>query len=253
MYPHTITYSIMMGEKFMNRSKKQTMVHTKSILLVDPDQHESRALFASLVRAGHSVTDTRRADFALEILADRSFEVAIVDLGSGEAASDDLIQKLTKDWNNPLIIGIADFSALIAGGAAVRRGPCYFMGKPLDLPRLVELVAADGPGSGRAMASDVVDYLRCIIATGKNAALGISDRQGQTCTLLVADGSLIHAVSGETEGANAFYKALAFEGGAFFHLPWTEPDRITIHHSTETLLSEAWDQACTPESHNGRL
>ncbi len=229
------------------------MAQKKSILLVDANQGESRALFAALVRAGHSVTDTHRADYALDLLADRSFEVAIVDLLSSGAGNDDLIQKLAEDWSNPLVIGIADFAALVAQGpTTVRRGAHHFMAKPVDIQRLVQRVSDEETGLSASKGADILDYLRCMIETGKKAVLEISDVQGHTCKLVVADGKLIHAVCGQTEGEQALYQALAFEGGTFVHLPWSEPAHVTIHQLTESLLRGTGTQGATsgdkPES-----
>ncbi len=212
------------------------MAQKKSILLVDGNQNESRALFSALVRAGHSVADTHRADYAMDLLADRSFEVAVVDLLSSGTGNDDLVKKLSEDWSNPLIIGIADFARLVGQGAAVRRGAHHFLGKPVDIPRLLQRVSDEDTEPSTAKGADILDYLRCVMETSEKAALKISDLQGHTCELVVADGKLIHAVCGETEGEQALCQALGFEGGTFVHVPWNAPARETIDQFTESSL-----------------
>jgi len=218
------------------------MARKKSILLVDANQDESRALFAALVRAGHSVTDTHRVDYALELLADRSFEVAVVDLVPSGAGNDDLLHTLAEDWSHPLIIGIADFAGLVAQGAVVRRGPHHFMGKPVDVQRLVQRISDEKTGPSESKGADILDYLRCLIDTGTRAVLEISAVQGHTCTLVVAGGTLIHAECGDTQGEQALYEALGLEGGSFVHVPWKEPAHVTIHQCTESLLCQTCEQ-----------
>lgn len=217
------------------------MTQKKSVLLVDPNSHESRAVFAALVRAGHSVTDTHRADYALDLLADRSFEVAIVDLVATAAGHDDLVQKLAGDWSNPLIIGIADFASLVAQKATVRRGMHHFMSKPVDIPRLVKIVSQEEAVQNPSKGADILGYVRCLMETGQNAVLEISDLHGHTCKIVVADSTVIHAEYGETEGEQAFRQALGFEGGVFAHMPWSEPPRITIHQFSERLFCKTCD------------
>lgn len=215
------------------------MTQTKSILLVDADRHESRELFTALVRAGHSVADTHRVDYALELLGDRSFEVVIVDVLSAREGIDDLMRILAEDWSNPLIVGVADFAALIDEKLTLPRGPHAFMPKPLDVQRLVEVVSADEPGRSTAKGVDIIDYLRGVMDTGKDVSMEVRDAQGNLCKLFVSSGSLVHAVSGTSEGEAALLASLAFEGGTFSPLPWSPPERESIQQPAESLLSRA--------------
>jgi len=215
------------------------MAQKKSVLLVDADQREGRELFTALVRSGHSVTDTHRADYALELLDDRSFEAAILDVLSAGTGTHDLIRRLTEDWSNPLIMGMADFSVLLDTSPTVPRGAHFFMGKPIDIHVLVQRVSLDGPAAYGARGADILDYLRCIAHTGKNATVEVIDLHGNLCTFFLAEGSLIHAVCGAVEGEEALFESLAFEEGAFSHVPWSPPERTTIQQSTESVLSRA--------------
>jgi len=217
------------------------MAQKKSVLLVDADRQEGRELFAALVRSGHTVTDTHRADYALELLEDRSFEAAILDVLSAGTDTNDLIRRLAEDWSNPLIMGLADFAALLDRNATIPRGPHAFMGKPIDVQALVQRVSLRAPAAYGAIGADILAYLRCIAATGKNATLEVRDLHGNLCTFFLAEGSLIHAVCGAVEGEEALLESLAFEGGSFSHVPWSPPERATIQQPTESVLSRGYD------------
>lgn len=215
------------------------MPRTKSILLVDADQQEGRALFSALVRAGNSVADTHRADYALDLLEDRSFEAAIVDVLSPRTEIDLLIRKLSEDWSNPLIVGLADFAAMVDQKPTLPRGPHTFMSKPVDVQKLIQAVSAEDPESFGPPGTDILDYLRCIADSGRDVSLELRDVHGKTCRLFVARGSLIHAVCGEHEGEAALFESLAFEGGYFSHLSWSDPERESVHQPLSMVLSHA--------------
>ncbi|MBI5568375.1 MAG: response regulator [Desulfomonile tiedjei] len=211
----------------------------KSILLVDPDRQSNRAMFAALVRAGHSVTDTYRADHALEILAKRSFEAAVVDVSLARAQGADLFEQLAHDWSRPLVFAMGNFVSLADGHTAIARGGHYYLPRPLDVPRVVALLAAIQEPTTLATGADLLEYLRLLLETGKKVVVEMTDHLGCAARLYLAYGDVVHAVHNELTGEEAFRSALGFAGGTLAALPWTEPEEVSIRKPRSSLLNEA--------------
>lgn len=215
------------------------MARKKSILVVDKDRQSAQRLFAGLVRAGFTVTDTNCADDASAILKTRSFDAAVVDVLTCRAGEQDLIGELLNDWSQPVIIAIADFKSMAIRKAVVNRGAHHFLNKPVRITDLVKLVSPEPTFSGRVEGVDLLEYLQFMLLTGKKTIVQISGDRGQVCLLFLADGRVVHAVSGDVEGEEAFYLSLSFERGRFQNIPWSEPPYVSISKSGEYLLLEA--------------
>lgn len=215
------------------------MGRKKSILVVDKDKNSAQQLFAGLVRAGYTVTDTNSADDAFEILKNRSFDAAIVDVLTCRAGEQDLIGELLNDWSRPVIIAVADFTSMAIQKAVVNRGAHHFLNKPVKISHVVKLLTPEPSFSGKVAGVDLLEYLQFMLLTGKKTVVEIKGDRGQTCTLFLSDGRVVHAVAGDVEGEEAFYLSLSFETGKFQNLPWSEPSHITISMPGEYLLLEA--------------
>lgn len=211
----------------------------KSILLVDNDPTSSGELFTALVRAGHSVTDTSKPEFAAEILRDRSFNVAIVDVLTSKAKDFDLIELLRSGWANPLIIALADFEAIAVRKAVISRGANHFIKKPVDMDHLLGLISPARDFSGRVEGVDILEFLQFMLLTGKRTIVEIKSQTGRSCTLYLDGGAIVHAQFENLEGEKAVYKGLSLQGGQFTNLPWIAPPKRTISKPGQFLLMEA--------------
>ena len=215
------------------------MARKKSILIVDRDRQSAQRLFAGLVRAGFTVTDTNSADDAHAILKERSFDAAVVDVLTCRAGEHDLIGELLADWSHPVIIAVADFKAMAIPKAVTNRGAHHFLNKPVEIADLVELLSPEPAFSGRVDGVDLLEYIQFMLLTGRKTVVQISGDRGQMAQLFLVNGSVIHAVSGDVEGEEAFYISMSFERGKFQNLSWREPSHASISKSAEHLLLEA--------------
>jgi ActR/RegA family two-component response regulator len=235
----------------------------RAILVVDKDQANARALFAALVRAGHSVTDSFGAEQAAGILQERSFDVAIVDVLTSRHGDIDLLELLRKDWSQPKIIAMADFSSLAVQKRVVSRGAHHYVDKPVDMDTVVRLVESTGSEeagkpmagsaddrdswpsqdarsfSGQVQGVDILEYLQFMMLTGKQTVVEVTSQSGCACRLFLRDGNVVHAQSNEARGEEAFYHCLGLKGGQFTNLPWVDPPEKTINKPGDFLLFEA--------------
>jgi DNA-binding NtrC family response regulator len=214
-------------------------VEKKSILLVDPDRESSRNIMVGLVKAGHSVTETSRADYALKIVRNRTFDVAIVDVLTSRVGEEDLITLLRKEWTDPLIIATADFSALSVKKAVIGRGANHFLNKPIDVNQLLDLISPPSGFSGQVEGVDILEYLQFMLLTGTKTIVEVRSQAGHLCRLYLDSGNVVHADDGQIKGEDAVYRSLSFKGGKFSNLPWAEPEQRTINKPGDFLLMEA--------------
>lgn len=211
----------------------------KSVLVVDRDKEHMWTLCEGLTRAGHSVTDIPDPGYALEMMKQKSFHVAILDVNSTRYGETDLIELLRSSWTHPLIIAMADFSALAVKKSVITRGANHFVSKPVDLLELLEMICPPPAFSSQLDGFDILEYVQFILLTGKQTLVEARSRQGESCRLYCSEGSIIHAQSDANSGEDAFFRCMAFQGGSLRNLPWEEPPFRTIRKPGDFLLMEA--------------
>jgi CheY-like chemotaxis protein len=211
----------------------------KRILVVDPEPDSAWDLCSGLAKAGHRVTDTVRAEYAMELIQTRVFDVAILDVLASRVGDIDLIQLLCTGGGNPLIVAIADFEALAVRKSIINRGAHHFLGKPVDMARLLALISPQPSFSGIIEGVDILEYLQFMLLTGKKTVVEVSSGEGECCRLFLDQGNMCHAVSGDKQGEEAFFQCVRFKEGRFTNLPWTKPVRNTITRPAGFLLVEA--------------
>jgi len=93
--------------------------------------------------------------------------------------------------------------------------------------------------TGQIEEVDILEYLQLVLMNRKRTVLLVHSESGEWCRLFINNGSVIHAVSEEGEGEEAFYRCAQFQGGMFQHVPWSKPSKVTIAKPAEYLLLEA--------------
>lgn len=218
---------------------QETKVAKKSILVVESDPGVTRSLFLALGRAGHTVTDTSKAEYALNILKKRRFDAVVVDIQGQESYYQELIDDLDRDWTNPIIVGAADFSMLAETPISVYRGATHYVDKPIDMQRLLDLISPPEDAGEPAQGCDILDFLHNLLLTEKVCALTIVSTEGRSCKLFLEGANIVHAVAGNVAGEDAFYMGLNFPGGVMTIGPRDKPPARTIAKSGDELLMEA--------------
>jgi hypothetical protein len=93
--------------------------------------------------------------------------------------------------------------------------------------------------SGMVQNIDILDYIQFLMMSGITTILELRLRKGPTSRLYIDGGQILHAVSGELDGEEAFYRCIQSDGGIFTHIPWSEPGERTIEAPAEFLLLQA--------------
>lgn len=211
----------------------------KSVLLVEGNASDAWNLCECLTAAGHSVTHMTSALYAEEVLGHSNFDVAILDVASIRHEDTDLIVSLRAIPYRPIIIVMALFDSVLLKTRVISRGADHFLGKPVDIQELHDLMFPPQSFMGHLRGFDLLEYLQFILLSGKNTIVEVQSTRGETCRLFFRNGKIVHAICAETQGEAGFFRCVYFQGGTLTNLPWETPDQESISTSGEYLLMEA--------------
>jgi two-component system nitrogen regulation response regulator GlnG len=132
-----------------------------AILVVDDEPSIRFVLEKALGKAGHEVVCAASAEEARELLAARSFDVALLDVRLPGVSGFELLEEIRAAGRRPLVVVMTAQDTLRAAVNAMRLGAEDYLVKPFDLPRLLQVVhdLAERAGAPDARASSAVPEL----------------------------------------------------------------------------------------------
>jgi PAS domain S-box-containing protein len=118
--------------------------------------------------------------------------------------------------------------------------------KPVDVRRLMDIVtdefkkvASQATFSGSIHGIDILEYLQLVLLSGQKLVIEIVSREQVRGLLYVDKGAVVHATCADSEGEEALYRCLSFNGGTFSSRPWQEPEKHSIRKPGDLVLFEA--------------
>lgn len=213
----------------------------RSILLVDGDRVNSRAVAKNLIRAGLSVVTSHEAAHAISVLESKRFALMLVDAGTTRAGEADLISWARDCGCVDDIVAMTDPGTGSEKIGLLARGASLVMERPIDVSTLLERLSPkkeDDSFSGSIQGIDILEYLQLVILGGQNTIVEVYS-SGARGKIYVKNGVVCHAAIGELQGEEALYRCLSFRGGSFANRPWQEPKVVTINKPGDFLLMEA--------------
>src|SRR5712691_10311026 len=117
--------------------------HHGSILLVDDEEKILKALSRALRDAGHEVVETTRARGAQRLLAERTFDLFIVDNVMAEVSGLDLIREIvasTPEHERPQILMMTAHATVDSAIEAMKLGALDYLQKPFEIDELLVVV-----------------------------------------------------------------------------------------------------------------
>jgi two-component system NtrC family response regulator len=118
-------------------------MHRGAILLVDDEEKILRALGRALRDAGHAVVETTSPRHAQRLLAERAFDVLIVDNVMPELNGLDLIRELvgsTAEGERPQILMMTAHATVESALEAMKLGALDYLQKPFEIDELLVVV-----------------------------------------------------------------------------------------------------------------
>ena len=119
------------------------MTHRGSILLVDDEDKILKTLGRALRDAGHRVTETTSARQAQRLLAERTFDVVLVDNVMPELNGLDLIREFvatTAENERPQILMMTAHATVESAIEAMKLGALDYLQKPFEIDELLVVV-----------------------------------------------------------------------------------------------------------------
>ncbi len=125
----------------------------------------------------------------------------------------------------------------------LKRGAIRYIEKPFDIGELAQVVQdalKDTPSGFGGMIESVQleDIIQLIGLGQRTVALNISANEGKGTTYFV-EGEIVHAICGDLEGEEAFYKMFCWTGGQFALSSLSGDPKRTISQSWQGMLLEA--------------
>jgi DNA-binding NtrC family response regulator len=117
--------------------------HRGSILLVDDEEKILKALGRALREAGHEVVESARARGAQRLLAERTFDLFILDNVMPEMSGLDLIRELvasTPENERPQILMMTAHATVESAIEAMKMGAFDYLQKPFEIDELLVVV-----------------------------------------------------------------------------------------------------------------
>jgi DNA-binding NtrC family response regulator len=117
--------------------------HRGSILLVDDEEKILKAIGRALRDAGHEVVETTSARHAQKLLAERTFDVLIVDNMMPELGGLDLIREFvatTPETERPQILMMTAHATVESAIEAMKLGALDYLQKPFEIDELLVVV-----------------------------------------------------------------------------------------------------------------
>lgn len=230
----------------------------RSILVVDRDSESAGELSKVLTETGLLVKTSDDAAHARSILQHRLFDVLIIDVVNARSDDTNLIRWVGKLWPRPRIVATEPHVTTSETVDTFYAMADMFLEKPIQVrKRLSWLSTCSRKTSfaGTVDEVDIIEHIQYVMLSRRDTVIEIVSKSGTRGLLFLRRGDVAHSSCGVLRGEEALFRCLCFDGGTFRHLPWTEPEKVTINKAGTFLLIEAArrrdEEFCT-ENTSGR-
>jgi DNA-binding NtrC family response regulator len=117
------------------------MVAKADILVVDDDDLFRSYLDHALTHEGHQVVAVESGEAALACIADREFDLALIDLKMDGLGGMEVLAAVRERWPDTVVILLTGYPTLETVFEALKRGAYDYAFKPCRIPELRESVS----------------------------------------------------------------------------------------------------------------
>jgi CheY-like chemotaxis protein len=223
----------------------------KQFLFVDDDPaflQSLKELFTGFSGGRWTIVTAENHAQALAHLSRQLTDVVVLDIGMPVMDGLEFLRLLHRTHPGQQVVMLTSRIDATSRQTALEQGAALFLQKPLSAngfqavyAALDALATAAAPQTGfrgvmRRVGLQEIIQMECL--SKKSSVLDVYTRSGRG-RIIICDGAIIHAESGELEGEVALYGLLGLQEGEFNFRPYAEPPRRTISAPYEFLLMEA--------------
>ena len=223
-----------MGEK--EKMKKILIVDDEEDMIWSLQQNINNELLQVEIFTAPSGED------ALPILNGNHIDLVLSDIRMPGMSGLDLLLEIKNRFPYTQVVIMTAFPSNEFKKEALLRGSLHFIEKPFDIKELRDLIrhalreenVFRGTVAGVGL-SDVIQ-INCLSRSTSVLRVKEGDHLG---IIYFQEGQVVHAICGDLEGEEAFYRILEFRGGRLDSTAFTDLPTITIDAPVEALLIEA--------------
>ena len=115
----------------------------KQILLVEDDEIFAQVIGRALVHRDYAVTHAKDSEHARELIAERQYNYAILDLNLGRETSLNLIPLLKESHQNIRILMLTGYASITTAVEAIKLGADNYLAKPSDADEILAALLSE--------------------------------------------------------------------------------------------------------------
>ena len=118
-------------------------MNNKQILLVEDDEIFAQVIGRALVHRDYAVTHAKDSEHARELIAERQYNYAILDLNLGRETSLKLIPLLKESHQNIRILMLTGYASITTAVEAIKLGADNYLAKPSDADEILAALLSE--------------------------------------------------------------------------------------------------------------
>lgn len=216
----------------------------RRIILVDDEEALAWSLSSRLakVRPRDHIETANDGETALALIQEAPIDLLIADIRMPRMSGIDLVLAARKLYPELAVIVMTAFKSTEI--TRIDAGPFTgLLEKPFEFDRLIELcdhalTPTDVGFSGAISVQTLPDIVQLYILSSTTGLLTVSHRRSEG-RIFFSQGRVLHAVTTNARGEEAFYEIMMWSGGAFSMRTDIAAPETSIHASWQELLMES--------------
>lgn len=216
----------------------------KKVLIVDDEEDMIWSLQQNINndRLQVEIFTAASGEEALTVLSSNHIDLVLTDIRMPGMSGLDLLLEIKNRFPYTMVIIMTAFPSNEFKKEALLRGSLHFIEKPFDIKELRDLIRhalrEENVFKGTVAGVGLADVIQINGLSRSTSLLRV--KQGEQLGIIYFhEGQVVHAICGELEGAEAFYRIMQFKGGRLDSMAFTDLPARTIEIPVEALIIEA--------------
>jgi len=232
-------------------------VTEKRVLIVDDEEDLTWSISRHLSKDKdkYELMAVNNAREALDILKQVPVTMVVSDIRMPEMSGLELLMEIRKNYPDTKVVIMTAYGSSEVQQEANARGCFKYIEKPFEIQDLRQIIldgVEDKKGfDGRISDLQLSDLIQMHCLGRLTNALRVQ-KDNYKGVIYFDNGDIVHASMNDTEGEEAFYEILSWEGGSFAVQRGAKAPKESIHKGWQTLLLEGlrrMDEKRSPEEH----